>query len=136
MPRLQARCVCGSVVIAATFAQTAVEACHCDTCRRWSAGPLLVVSDGRDVEISGDELRTYASSDWAERGFCGRCGTSLFFRTLDGEYFALSATVVDGLGDTALTREIFIDSKPGWYALAGNADKMTGAEFLAQFDGD
>ena len=48
-------------------------------CRRWNGGPALAAAIG-SVEFEGAEhIRRYASSDWAERGFCGECGTNLLY---------------------------------------------------------
>jgi hypothetical protein len=41
-------------------------------------------------EIQGLQyVRTYASSEWAERGFCSQCGTHLFYRVIKGEFYAV-----------------------------------------------
>lgn len=33
--------------------------------------------------LKDQNLSIYASSDWAERGFCNHCGTVLFWRMKD-----------------------------------------------------
>ncbi|MEF2551247.1 GFA family protein [Aurantimonas sp. A2-1-M11] len=132
--RLQAKCLCGGVRIDANFEKVEVGVCHCETCRRWTAGPFMAIDGASNVVAAGTDLiETYQSSGWGERGFCRVCGTSLFWRSKDGEHYAMSAMLFDGLGDVRLTQEIFIDSKPSWYAFANETEKMTGAEFFAQF---
>ena len=131
--RLQAKCLCGGVRIDADFETLDVGGCHCDTCRRWTAGPFMALDGASHVVAAGPDLiATYSSSGWGERGFCKVCGTSLFWRSLDGEHYAMSATLFDGLSNTQLTQEIFIDSKPSWYAFANETEQMTGAEFFAK----
>ncbi len=38
--------------------------------------------------ISGETLAVFGSSDFAERGFCTRCGTHIFHRPKDGPKLA------------------------------------------------
>ncbi|MEQ9448085.1 MAG: GFA family protein, partial [Rhodospirillaceae bacterium] len=65
-------------------------ACHCGTCRKWGGGPLLAVDCGEHVTIDGEEnVSIYQSSDWAERGFCGKCGTHLFYRLTQQPFYVI-----------------------------------------------
>ena len=84
---MKGSCLCGAVAVSAPD-QTEVAACHCGMCRRWGGGPLLAVHCGHDVHISGTEQVTvFKSSEWAERGFCSRCGTHLFYRVVQGNEY-------------------------------------------------
>ena len=79
---MKGQCLCGAITLT-TPDQKTVDACHCGMCRRWGGGPALGVACGSDVQIDGgDKLITYRSSDWAERAFCGTCGTHMFYRVL------------------------------------------------------
>ena len=81
--RIEGHCLCGAVTVRAVPKRRHVEACHCHMCRRWGGVAYLGVQCGRDVEFAGEEhIVRYRSSEWAERGFCGRCGSSLFFHYL------------------------------------------------------
>jgi len=85
--RASGRCLCGSVKfsIRGPLRPTAV-ACHCTTCRRFTGGLWVGTSASRDhVDIErGETLTWYQSSPEGRRGFCGRCGSSLFWEG-DGE---------------------------------------------------
>ncbi|NDW06546.1 GFA family protein [Jiella pacifica] len=132
--QLQAKCLCGGVRIDADLDNQEVGACHCDICRRWAGGPFLAVEASKNVVVAGtDLLGIYESSGWGERGFCNRCGSTLFWRSKDAAHYAISAMAFDDLTEAVLTKQIFIDSKPDWYAFANETESMTGAEFLAQF---
>lgn len=74
----------------------------------------------------------YRSSPWAERGFCGRCGSNLFFHYLPAGSHGLLAGLFPDDALEPLAEEIFIDEKPAYYAFAGEAEKLTGAEVMAQ----
>lgn len=55
--------------------------CHCTICRRSTGAPFVTwATVPRDeVAVDGAEPRWYRSSALARRGFCGTCGTQLFF---------------------------------------------------------
>lgn len=80
-----ASCFCGAVQLTLNGEPEAQGYCHCDSCRRWSAGPInaftlwqpdnVEVTRGRD-EIGGFDANP--GSDHAEvvslRQWCKRCG--------------------------------------------------------------
>lgn len=95
---------------------------------------FLSVSLTAPPQFAGDApLGVYRSSDWGERVFCRNCGSSLIWRTQDGEHQSVSVQCFDDPSRFALESEIFIDEKPASYALAGAYHTMTGAEVMAQF---
>ena len=126
------RCLCGAVTVVARAAEPHVHACHCAMCRRWTGGPMLAVECGTDVSVEGAEhVRTFRSSDWAERAFCAECGTGLFYRLVGSGRMMLPAGLFDDAAGFELAGEIFVDEQPGWYAFAGERSRMTGAEVFA-----
>ncbi|MDR7193168.1 GFA family protein [Luteimonas terrae] len=132
--RLHGHCLCGGVTLSVPATAHDVHACHCGACRRWHGGPAMVLPAGGDLRIeTGDALvRRFASSDWAERAFCGACGSSLFFRTTgDGQYY-VAAGLFDAIPGARFESEIFIDAKPEWYALDGPDEHLTGEAFFAR----
>jgi hypothetical protein len=104
-------------------------------CQRWNGGPALAVSV-ESVEFGGAELLTRSeSSAWAERGFCSRCGSNLFYRLKDADHYMLAMGSFDDYSKFKLAGEIYIDEKPAGYAFTGDHSRMTGAEFLASLQG-
>ena len=93
-----------------------------------------MIECGTDIDFEGEEnIVRYKSSDWAERAFCGTCGTNLFyFLTGNGEYIVNAGTLDDQSG-LELTNQIFIDEKPDFYAFANETKTMTGAEVFALY---
>lgn len=130
------QCLCGAVQVAITDAPHEAGACHCTMCRRWtgSAFVTLAVPEDKMTVVGSDAIATYASSPWAGRHFCARCGSTLWYR-LTGEgmprdyYMALG--LLDDPNGIRLAHEIYIDFKPDGYAFAGPTHQMTGAEFEA-----
>src|SRR4051812_42402432 len=83
---MRGRCLCGAVRFEAEPRTSEAHACHCETCRRWTGSALVCVSVlPENIRFEGAEsIRTYRSSDWAERAWCDRCGTTLYYRlTID-----------------------------------------------------
>jgi hypothetical protein len=128
-------CLCGAVRFTATPLKTAMHACHCAVCRRWAGGPFMGVHCADDMDIQNTaELGVYVSSEWAERAFCRRCGSSLVWRLQNGGHVVVSAQAFDDPAAFVLAEEIFIDQKPPNYALAGDAPRLTGEEVFERFN--
>jgi hypothetical protein len=130
---MKGHCLCGAVQLTARD-NPQMDACHCSMCRRWGGGPFLTVHGGTDVQIAGSgHVRAYRSSDWAERGFCGTCGSHLYYKLLPtGEYVMPAGLFQDG-PDFHFHEQIFIDEKPASYEFANATPKLTGAEVFAKF---
>lgn len=131
---ISGRCLCGAVEITVPRFDGQVDVCHCGMCRRWNGGPAFAIAAGADVQIAGDShVRSYRSSDWAERAFCTACGTNLYYRLTESGEYHVWAGLFDDLPDARLTHQIFIDHKPSWYALANETEMLTEAEVFARF---
>ena len=132
---IHGQCLCGGVSFEAKEIGP-MNACHCRMCQRWT-GSLFVDVPVQKTDLaftSEASLVWYDSSDWAQRGFCGTCGSSLFYRLkADDSHWAVLAGTLDLPQGLALTEEIFIDEKPDYYDLAGDRPRLTGAEVLAKF---
>ena len=129
---MQGHCLCGAVKFTAKEAKD-IGVCHCGFCRRWGGGPLLAVHCGSGVAFDGgDNITVFASSEWAERGFCNRCGTHLYYKLLPtGEYF-VPAGAFDS-DDFRIATQIYVDRKPDYYSLANQTPMLTEQQVLDQF---
>ncbi|SDM17331.1 Uncharacterized conserved protein [Franzmannia pantelleriensis] len=128
-------CLCGAVTLTVEVKSDEVDACHCSLCRRWGGGPLLAIEGAGHLELQGEEnVSVYASSEWAERGFCRHCGTHLFYRLKSGEHHAVPVGLVDQGHGWHFATQIFIDEKPGYYAFANETHDMTGDQVFAAFN--
>ena len=127
-------CLCGAVRFTAAPAKRHTDVCHCGMCRRWSAGPAFMVDCGESVEFTKDGgLSFYRSSEWAERGFCNQCGSSLCYRLVGKKAMFVSMEALDDRDGFTFTNQIFFDEKPGYYTFADRTKNMTGAEVFAAF---
>ncbi len=131
------QCHCGAVKFEGKGPIKGVDACHCATCRQLNAGPYMGVGfhDGLTV-THGAALKWYDSSDWARRGFCGECGTSLFYNLKGTDFYSASSGCLDMPSGMALSHEYFIDEKPDFYDFDGEQPRLTGAEAFALFQND
>ncbi len=94
----------------------------------------MAIDCGTDVSIEGaDNITLYDSSPWAQRGFCAKCGTNLFYRLKDNGQYSLSAGILDDTEDLVFDSQIFIDEKPSFYDFANETTNMTGAEVFAKY---
>ncbi|MFV0515227.1 MAG: GFA family protein [Jhaorihella sp.] len=130
---LAGRCLCGSCTFTATPRGEA-GVCHCGMCRHWSGGMFLSVDCGTSVEFAeGAPVKSYKGTAWGERVFCADCGASLLWQTQDGANQHVSIQCFDDPGQFEIGAEIFIDRKPGNYALAGTRKTLTEADIFAMY---
>ena len=133
MAKIKGECLCGSVSFRAEAEAREAAACHCDMCRRWLSGPYFEINC-KNVVFSGEgHIVTYRSSEWAERGFCGRCGSNLFYRIIDSDTFQISVGLLDDVSDISLILQVFSDHAPPYCSLANETETMTAAEVYAAY---
>ena len=126
-------CLCGAVKVSANTKNN-VGACHCGMCRKWAGGPLLAIDCGDDVSFSGVEnIAIFDSSQWAERGFCNKCGTHLFYRLKGTQQHFLPVGLFADDSNFVLDHQVYIDEKPAFYSFAQKTEDMTGAEVFAKY---
>ncbi|MGV6847738.1 MAG: GFA family protein [Marinibacterium sp.] len=140
------QCMCGAVRFSARDVPSEYGACHCEMCRRWTGSALLGVTlpDGKVTWDGEEHITRVQSSSWAERAFCNRCGSGLWFRvTIDGPYAGnveLPIGLFDDAGGMTMNNEIYIDHKPDSYAYAGEGrtvlTRQQCVEKFAVLDGD
>ncbi|MCA4814448.1 MAG: GFA family protein [Alishewanella agri] len=132
---MKSKCLCGAVELEVELSNTEVAACHCSMCRKWSGGPMLAIDSGELKSISNESLVTrYQSSEWAERGFCSKCGTHLFYFLKPANHYHFPIGLLDDGSDYKLSHQIFIDEKPQYYSFSNETQNMTGAEVFAHFE--
>jgi len=127
-------CLCGAVRVTAGLKSSSIGVCHCTMCRKWGGGPLFAVECAGAVDFAGAEhIAAFSSSDWAERGFCRKCGTHLFYRLKGEVHYAIPVGLFEGSEQWKLAEEIFVDEKPAFYSFAEKTQKLSGAEVFARY---
>ena len=131
-------CLCGKVEITAKTVSPNVGACHCDMCRKWGSGPFFAVDCGENKNVSfvGEEnITVFDSSEWAERGFCSKCGTHLFYRFKKHDKCIMPVDVFNDISNLKFDHQIFIEEKPEYYCFVNDTKNMTGEEVFKLFSG-
>ena len=75
----EGRCLCGDIRFEILGSPYLVEFCHCVSCRKSVGAPVMAwagISREHFRLVSGIP-KIYNSSPGVERGFCGKCGTSI-----------------------------------------------------------
>lgn len=126
---MKGQCLCGAIEVTAPDKST-YSACHCTTCIKWNGGPYFATYCGSDVTFTGtSEPTRFASSEWAERGFCPSCGTHLFYFLAPKSAYILSVGLFPDV-EFEMDRQVFIEEKPTHYALANDTPKLTKADIF------
>ncbi len=127
-------CLCGSVHVIAAAMNWKLGACHCEMCRKWTGGPLMNVFCGTEVEFEGEEhIGIYESSQWAERGFCKKCGSGLFYRIKGNQQYHIPIGLFENTEEVIFAMQVFIDKKPAYYSFSNDTKTMTEAEIFAKY---
>ena len=129
------RCLCGACGFTAARVSEEAHVCHCGMCRRWTGGPEYGVDCAGVVFAEGAPVMRHRASDWGERGFCGRCGSALYWRMADGpeDEMNMPPGLFDDQSRFRLAEEIFVESRPAWLPPHPGARQRTGEEVIAAF---
>ena len=95
------------------------NACHCVACRK-QTGPFGASLDVpcSALKIEGEvAVRWYRSSEKVRRGFCGTCGSTLFWDPIHHDWTAIAMGLFDGPTDTSLSMHIFVSEKGDYYQI-------------------
>ncbi|MCG6901066.1 MAG: GFA family protein [Rhodobacter sp.] len=120
-------CLCGQVRLQVVGPLRPVVACHCRQCRKTSGHFVAATSAARDtIRITG-EVSWYKSSETARRGFCGTCGSSLFWDG-PGANLSISAGVLDGDTGLRMAGHIFCADKGDYYDIGDDLPRADGRD--------
>ncbi len=118
------RCLCGAVRYEVRGDLREVLICHCEECRRWhghfSASTAARREDLVLVEQRGLRWIDSPSSDArARRGFCGECGSSLFWDAPGRPTVSIAAGTLelDGHTDLRVAAHWYVSQAGDYYEL-------------------
>lgn len=116
---IRGRCACGGVRLVLTPPTVFASHCHCESCRRSHAAPLVTwtaVAEAAFTVASGAELLVaYASSPGVTRSFCGRCGTQLVYRMAGLDRVYVPVAVLDRT-DRPIEGHVSYEERVSWLA--------------------
>jgi hypothetical protein len=133
---IKGSCLCDAVSVEINQRPETFTVCHCQSCRKWSGGVPMSINGGEHLKFSGEDfIERYSSSDWAERGFCKKCGTHLFFRLKKTDHYFLLAGLFGNAISPKFDLQEFIDEKPEYYSFANQTKTFTKAEGYKLLEG-
>jgi hypothetical protein len=114
------RCLCGAVRYEVTGPLRDVLICHCVECRRFNghASASTAARKQELVLLESRGLRWIDSPDsdaGARRGFCGECGSSLFWDPPRRETISISAGTLDDASGLRVVSHWFVSQAGGYY---------------------
>jgi hypothetical protein len=85
LPSSRGSCLCGAVQFTALLPSKWMAHCHCTRCQR-AHGAAFVTwpglrADALEVIDAESNLRWHIAGEGGSRGFCGRCGSPMFFKS-------------------------------------------------------
>jgi hypothetical protein len=114
------RCNCGAVRFRTHGELREVIYCHCRQCRRQTGHFYAATSvDEQCLTLeASDSLAWYAASPDARRGFCGVCGSALFWRREGDDSISVLAGAFDAPTGLRGGSHIFLAEKGDYYDVA------------------
>jgi hypothetical protein len=126
-------CLCGAVRFQVTPPTKWCAHCHCSLCRRAHGAAFVtwfgVERSNFELVAGSDDLSWYQSTPAARRGFCARCGSTIFFeseRWADEVHIALAH--MDGPIDRSPQAHVFFDAHVDWVELGDGLRRFGGAD--------
>lgn len=126
-------CLCGAVSFQMEFPSKWVSHCHCNNCRRSVGAAFVTWVSAEEAQVSirdtDNRLNWYASSSEANRGFCSKCGSSLFFMSIrwPGEIHIVRAAFNEPV-DRQPQVHAYYDTHVDWFAVNDDLPKRDDPE--------
>lgn len=124
-------CLCGDVTFSASLPSKWCGHCHCSMCQQ-AHGAGYVTWAGFDadqvqVDEGSGQLAWYESSPGAQRGFCKRCGSTMFFvsERWAGELHITLANFNEAL-DRRPAANAFFDAHVDWMPIDRSLKQLDG----------
>ena len=110
-------CLCGAVTFEVEGELPPPDACHCTQCRKTS-GHIFVSTDvlRTAVTIHGeDHITWFRSSEKVRRGFCGACGSNLFWDPIHRDWIGLAMGAFEAPTGARLAIHVHVADKGDYY---------------------
>ena len=123
---LKASCLCGGIQLKTNGHHRNVQNCHCIQCMKTHGhyGAYTNVEEQNIKFIKKRTLKWFRSSKKAKRGFCKRCGASMFFKFLGRDNISIAAGMFKNPTKLKTTMNIFVKGKSDYYKLDSRMPKF------------
>ncbi len=121
-------CHCGAVRYRARGPANEAAFCHCTDCRGIGGAPLVAWAgfSRSGFEFTRGEPKRYASSETAERQFCGNCGTPLTFRQHGEDSLDVTLSTLDDPEAVRPKVHVFTRSRLDWVRISDDLPQYPG----------
>ena len=112
-------CLCGGIQLKIKGPLRHVSNCHCRQCMK-THGNYAAYTNALEKDIKFIKKRTlkwFKSSKKARRGFCNKCGASIFFKFLGSDDISIAAGMFQNPTKLKTTKNIFVKGKLDYYKL-------------------
>jgi len=116
---LKASCLCGGIKLRTQGYHRNVQNCHCIQCMKTHGHHAAYTNvEERNVKfLKKRTLKWFKSSKKAKRGFCNKCGGSMFFKFLGSDNISIAAGMFKNPTKLKTTMNIFVKGKLDYYKL-------------------
>lgn len=129
--KVNGSCICGAITFSADLPSKWCAHCHCSMCRKAHGAGYVTWAgfeqDQVNIGSGTDQLAWYDSSPGAQRGFCRKCGSTMFFRS---ERWAGELHIALGCIDDKLDRQpqanVFFDRHVEWMPIDKSLKQVDG----------
>ncbi len=123
---LKATCLCGNIKFKTQGYHRSVHNCHCIQCMKTHGHHAAYTSiEEQNVKfLKKRTLKWFKSSKKAKRGFCSKCGASLFFKTIGSKIIHISAGMFNKPVKLKTEMNIFVKGKSDYYKLDSRMPKF------------
>ena len=123
---LKASCLCGGIKLKTQGYHRNVQNCHCIQCMKTHGHHAAYTNvEERNVKfLKKRTLKWFKSSKRAKRGFCNKCGASLFFKVTGAKTISIAAGMFNKPIKLKTTMNIFVKGKSDYYKLDSRMPKF------------
>ena len=109
-------CQCGALRYEWVKPLTHSSVCYCRMCQKASGQPFMALAGGKAayLRFTRGTLATFASSSFAERGFCRDCGTPLTYAMTGSGNISTTINSLDDPEAAPPTIQYGVESKVSW----------------------
>jgi hypothetical protein len=112
-------CLCGECAFEVNGPLRNVIACHCTQCRK-QTGHYLAATSARLADfrlLRSEPLRWFRASETARRGFCSKCGSTLFWQADGRDEISIAAGSLDGPTGLTIEGHIYCADRGDYYSV-------------------
>jgi len=120
-------CLCGGIQLKTKGPLRHVSNCHCRQCMKTHGNYAAYTNVlAKDIKfIKKKTLKWFKSSKKARRGFCNKCGASIFFKFLGSDDISIAAGMFQNPTKLKTTKNIFVKGKLDYYQLDNKLSKFS-----------